>query len=69
MMSEVYRNATRVLAYLGEDDDNSQFLEPLIMQLSKARDEIAMELESGAISVNSPLTKGPGWLLIGLISD
>ena len=58
MMSGVYRNATRVLAYLGEDDDNSQFLEPLIMQLSKARDEIAMELESGAISVNSPLTKG-----------
>lgn len=57
MMSEVYQNATRVLAYLSEDGGNSQLLEEFVSRISKVKEKIAEELESGAISATSPLTK------------
>jgi hypothetical protein len=40
MMSEIYKNATRVLAYLGEDMEQSEYLDKFILRLSEAKDDM-----------------------------
>lgn len=41
MMSEIYKNSRRVLAYLGEDMQKSEYLEKFILRLANAKDEMA----------------------------
>ncbi|KAH7409538.1 heterokaryon incompatibility protein-domain-containing protein [Cadophora sp. MPI-SDFR-AT-0126] len=57
LMSEIYKNATCILAYLGEDFEDSGELGVFIPLLAQAKDKIAMELEAGSLSSKARLKK------------
>lgn len=56
LMGEVYRHATRVLVYLGDEGLDSGLLKDFVPELARAKDEIAPELQRGDISRRKPLS-------------